>query len=176
MLLSYRHAQVDSFLLFMKFSVSLCEACKCSCFSSFITTFPANTFFTQLTCWCPNEEACEWASSQVKNNLWITLPSVHSRNSLLPWSLFYCDICICQLLLVKVVYSETTCSSWRETKRDNSCSQCGNSESREGSSLVRIKRWIGEQWLVPQSFCDRYCVQHRKTSSSVSLLCVCVWI
>lgn len=136
MLLSYRHEQVDSFLLFMKFSVSLCEACKCSCFSSFVTTFPANTLFTQLTCWFPNEEACEWASSQVKNNLWITLPSVHSRSSLLPWSLFYCDICICQLLLVKVVYSETTCSSWRETKRDNSCSQCGNSESREGSSLV----------------------------------------
>lgn len=73
----------------MRLSVSLCEASKCSCFSSFTTTFPANTFFTQLTCWCPNEEACEWASSQWKNNPWITLPSVHSHSSLLPLSLFY---------------------------------------------------------------------------------------
>lgn len=174
MLLSYRQEKVDSFLRLMKLSVSLCEAAKISSFSSFIRTLPANTFFMQLTCWCPNEEASEWASSQVKNNLWITLPSVHSHSSWLPWSLFYCDICICQLLFVKVVYSETVCSSWRETTRDNSCLQCGNGESREGSSQVRTKRWIGQQWLVPQSFCDGYCVQHRKPSSSVSLLCICV--
>lgn len=158
MLLSYRHEQVDSFLHLMKFSVSLCEVCKCCCFSSFITTFPANTFFTQLTCWCPNEEACEWASSQVKNNLWITLPSVHSRSSLLPWSLFYFDISICQLLLVRVVYSETTCSSWRETKRDNSCSQCGNSELREGSSSKNkaVNRWttVGSPIILWQILCS----------------------
>lgn len=151
----------------------MCEASKFSAFSSIITTFQANTFFTQLTCCCPNEEAREWASSQVKNNLWITLPS---RRSLLPWGLFYCDICICQLLFVKVVYSEAVCRSWREAKNNNSCSQCGNGESREGSSLLRTKQWLGEPWLVPQSFSDSYCFQQRKTSISVSLLCVFVWI
>lgn len=136
-----RQTRTGRFFLVFNEALRFCEKpLILAVFSSLITTFPANTFFRQLTYWGPNEEACEWASSQVKNNLWITFPSVHSHSSLLPWSLFYCDICICQSLFVKVVYSETVCSSWRETNRDNSCSLCGNSESREGSSLVRTKR------------------------------------
>lgn len=47
------------------------------------------------------------SSSQAKDNPRITLPSVHSHSSALARRLFYYNICICQLLFVKTVYSET---------------------------------------------------------------------